>query len=174
MQTSLYTVTVPLFIKNLQNLSTFIDKSLLHAENSAIDADTLLEARLAPDQFAFARQIQLASDTAKSFVPRLKGEEPVSMTDTETTMAELKARIDATIALLEEVKPEDVDGKEDTQVTMPRWFPGKFITGFDFATQYALPNFFFHVTTAYSILRHSGVNLGKADFLGAISFKDLA
>ncbi len=173
MQTSLYSVTVPVFIKNLQNLSSFIDKSVLHAEGASIDTKSLLDARLAPDQFSFVKQIQLASDTAKAFAARLNEQDPVSMPDTESTMEELKARIDATIALLKEVKSEDVEGKEDAQVTI-KWFPGKFVTGFDYATQYVLPNFFFHVTTAYSILRHQGVDLGKADYLGGLPLQDLA
>ena len=178
MTTTLYTITVPVFIKNLQNLSGFIDKTLLHAESPAegatpIDILALVQARLAPDQFPFAKQIQLASDTAKGFAARLNGQEPVPMEDTEATMEELKKRIDATIAVLQAVKPEDVDGKEDAQVTI-KWFPGKFITGFGFATEYALPNFFFHVTTAYAILRHSGVALGKADYLGGLPLQDLS
>ncbi len=178
MNTTLYTVTIPVFIKSLENLSGFIDKAVLHAEApaegaSAINLPELMQARLAPDQFPFVKQVQLASDTAKAFAARLNGEEPVAMADTETTMEELKKRIDATIAVLKEVKPETVDGKEDAQVTI-KWFPGKFITGFGYATEYVLPNFFFHVTTAYAILRHNGIQLGKADFLGAISLQDLA
>ena len=173
MQTSLYSVTVPVFIKNLQNLSAIIDKSVIHAEGASVDPKTLLDARLVADQFPFVKQVQLASDTAKGFAARLNNQEPVSMPDTETTMEELKARIDATVAVLKEVKPEDVDGKEDTQVTI-KWFPGKFVTGFDFATQYALPNFFFHVTTAYAIIRHNGIDIGKADYLGALPLQDLA
>jgi hypothetical protein len=178
MQNSLYTFTVPVFIKNLKNLSGIIDKSVLHAEgvgegSKKFDANVLLTSRLAPDQFPFVKQVQLASDTAKAFAARLNGQDPVSMPDTENTMEELKARIDATIAVLESVKPEDVNGKEDSQVTI-KWFPGKFITGFDYATEYALPNFFFHVTTAYAILRHNGVNLGKTDFLGGLPLQDMA
>jgi hypothetical protein len=173
MQTSLYSVTIPVFTKNLQNLSNFIDKSILHAEGKQIGADSLLSAQLASDQFPFVKQIQLASDAAKGFAARITSTEPVSMPDTETTMEELKKRIDATIAVLSAIKPEDVDGKEGVQITI-RWFPGKFVTGFDYATQYALPNFFFHVTTAYAILRHVGVDLGKADFIGAMPLQDLA
>ena len=173
MNTTLYTVTVPVFIKSLENLSGFIDKTLLHAESTPdVSLENLLQARLAPDQFPFMKQVQLASDAAKGFAARLNGQEPVSMEDTEATMEELKKRIDATIAVLKDVKPEDVDGKEDVQVTI-KWFPGKYITGFSFATEYVIPNFFFHVTTAYAILRHNGIQLGKGDFLGAISLQDL-
>jgi hypothetical protein len=172
MQTSLYSVTIPVFIKNLQNLSGIIDKSVLHAEGASIDAKALLDARLVADQFPFVKQVQLASDTAKAFAARLNGQDPVSMPDTESTMEELKTRIDATITLLKEVKPEDVDGKEDVQVTI-KWFPGKFVTGFDYATQYVLPNFFFHITTAYAIIRHNGIEIGKADYLGGLPLQDL-
>ena len=166
MNTTLYTVTIPVFIKSLENLSGFIDKAVLHAEApaegaTAINLTELVQARLAPDQFPFVK-----SDTAKAFAARLNGEEPVAMADTETTMEELKKRIDATIAVLKEVKPETVDGKEDAQVTI-KWFPGKFITGFGYATEYVLPNFFFHVTTAYAILRHNGVDIGKMDYIGS-------
>ena len=172
MQTSLYSVTVPLFSKNLKNLSAILDKGVMHAENKKFDANTLLTSRLAPDQFPFVKQVQLASDAAKGLAARLNGKEPESIADTESTIEELKARIDKTIAILDAVKPEDIDGKEDVKVTLAR-FPGKFITGFDFATQFAIPNFFFHVTTAYAILRHNGVEIGKGDFLGSISFQDL-
>jgi hypothetical protein len=173
MQTSLYSVTIPVFIKNLQNLSGIIDKSVLHAVAASIDTKALLDARLVADQFPFVKQVQLASDTAKAFAPRLNGQDPVSMPDTESTVEELKARIDATIALLKEVKPEDVDGKENVQVTI-KWFPGKFVTGFDYATQYVLPNFFFHITTAYAIIRHNRIEIGKADYLGGLPLQDLA
>ncbi len=173
MKTSLYTVTVPLFIKALGNLSSFIDKAVLHAENKKIDPGTLLESRLAPDMYPFARQIQLASDQAKSFAPRLNGSEPPSIPDTEKTVEDLKARIDKTIEILKAIKPSDVDGKEDAEVTLS-YLPGKKLTGFDFATQLALPNFYFHITTAYAILRHNGVDLGKMDFIGGLSLTDAA
>jgi hypothetical protein len=171
MQTSLYSVTVPVFSKNLKNLSAFLDKGAMHAETKKFDPSTLLASRLAPDQFTFMKQIQLASDAAKAFVPRLNGQDPVSIADTETTIEELKARIDKTIEILNAVKPEEVDGQEDAKVVV-KFFPGKFITGFEFATQYALPNFFFHIVTAYAILRHNGVDLGKSDFLGSLPFQD--
>jgi uncharacterized protein len=173
MQTSLYSITVPVFSRNLKNLSAILDKGVLHAENKKFDSTVLLASRLAPDQFPLVKQIQSVSDTTKGFAARLNGQEPVSMEDSETTIEELKARIDKTIAVLDSIKPEDVDGKEDAQVTI-KWFPGKFITGFDYATEYALPNFYFHMTTAYAILRHNGVELGKTDFLGQISLQDLA
>lgn len=171
MQTSLYSVTIPVFIKSLQALSAILDKAMLHADTQNIEMQTILESRLAPDQFPFMKQIQLASDAAKSLAPRLNNQDPVSMPDTETTVAELKTRIDATIALLKEVKPEDVNGKEDSAVRT-KWFPGKKISGFAYTTEYVLPNFFFHMTTAYSILRHNGVDIGKADFLGGLSLEE--
>ncbi|MDB5264518.1 MAG: hypothetical protein JWN64_89 [Parcubacteria group bacterium] len=171
MTTSLYNVTIPVFIKGLENMAIFFDKTLIHAENKKFDVNTLLTSRLSPDQFPFAKQIQLASDAAKAFPARLKGEDPVSMPDTETTIEELRERLLKTVAVLKEIKPEDIDGNEDTQVRI-KWFPGKYITGFSYATEYALPNFFFHMTTAYAILRHNGVDLGKSDYLGALSLED--
>ncbi len=171
MKTTLYSVTIPVFINNLQRLSGILDKASAHTEMKNGDLAVLLAARLAPDQFPFIKQLQLASDTAKAFAPRLVGADPVSMDDTETTAEELKQRLDATIAILKEVKPEDVDGKEDVQVRI-KWFPGKYLTAFDYAMEYALPNFYFHMTTAYSILRHEGVELGKTDFLQALSLQD--
>lgn len=171
MQTSLYTMTVPLFIKALSNLSNFIDKAVIHAQNKDLDPDSLVESRLAPDMYPFAGQVQRASDQAKSFAPRLNGRESPSIPDTEKTMEDLKARIDKTIAILKSVKPEEVDGKEEVEVTLP-YMPGKKLNGFDYTTQLALPNFYFHITTAYAILRHNGVDLGKADFIGGLPLMD--
>lgn len=174
MKTSLYTVTIPVFIKTLTNLSNFLDKAVLHAENKKFDPETLLQSRLAPDQFPLVRQIQRASDAAKSFAPRLCGEEPPSIPDTEKTIADLKVRIDKTIEILKAVKPEDVDGKEDYDQVRLSYLPGKRLTGFVYATELTIPNFFFHVTTAYAILRHNGVDLGKMDFIGSLRLLDEA
>jgi hypothetical protein len=172
MKTSLYTVTIPVFIKNIERISGILDKAVAHlAEQEEGDEAALLATRLAPDQFPLVKQVQLLSDTAKGFAPRFTDTAPVPMEDTEATIAELKQRLEATLTLLREVKPEDIDGKEDTVIRI-KWFPGKHLTGFDYAFDYALPNFFFHMTTAYSIMRHAGVTLGKADFLAGLALQD--
>lgn len=172
MQTSLYNITIPVFIKSLQNLSGILDKGVMHAENKKFDTKTLLSSRLAPDQFPFVKQVQITCDTAKGYAPRIMGVDAVVVEDNETSIEELKARIDKTIEILKTVKPEDVDGKEDVEVRMPKYYPGQHINGFDVTMQFTLPNFFFHLTTAYAILRHNGVDLGKSDYLGQLSFKD--
>ncbi len=152
----------PVFTRALNNLSAMIDKTLAAGVSEA----TLLEARLAPDMHPLPRQIQMASDSAKGAVARLAGVEPPAMPDTETTIAELKARIAATIAYVNSSDAAALDGAEDREVVLK--FPGaemKF-TGADFLTGFALPNFFFHITIAYALLRANGAPIGKMDFLG--------
>lgn len=152
----------PVFTRALNNLSAMIDKTLAAGVSEA----TLLEARLAPDMHPLPRQIQMASDSAKGAVARLAGVEPPAMPDTETTIAELKARIAATIAYVNSIEAAALDGAEDREVVLK--FPGaemKF-TGADFLTGFALPNFFFHITIAYALLRANGAPIGKMDFLG--------
>lgn len=172
MQTSLYTVTVPVFMNSLGALRHILDKAKAFAAEKGIDANTLLEKQLAPDQFALGRQVQIICDQAKAFSFRLMGQEPPSMPDTETTIEELQARIDATLELLKAVKKEDIDGAENNEVRV-KYFPGMHFTGFGYATAYVIPNFFFHLTTAYDILRNQGMPLGKVDFIGSLPlFKD--
>jgi hypothetical protein len=126
----------------------------------------LINARLYPDMFALARQVQIASDTAKGAASRLSGVENPSYADTEATFPELQQRIDKTVAFLNSIKPEQVDGTEDKAVVMPTRSRGDLhFTGQNYLLQHALPNFFFHVTTAYDILRHNGIEIGKRDFL---------
>ncbi len=152
----------PVFTRALNNLSAMIDKTLAAGVSEA----TLLEARLAPDMHPLPRQIQMASDSAKGAVARLAGVEPPAMPDTETTIAELKARIAATIAYVNSIDAAALDGAEDREVVLK--FPGaemKF-TGADFLTGFALPNFYFHITIAYALLRANGAPIGKMDFLG--------
>ncbi|MCR6650681.1 MAG: DUF1993 domain-containing protein [Cellvibrionaceae bacterium] len=136
------------------------------------DVAVLLNARLAPDQFHLIRQIQIACDTAKLGVARLTGKVESAPThpDTETTLAELQARIKSVQDYLAGFSPEDFAGAETRTVSQPRW-EGKYLTGLEFAIQHAIPNIYFHVTTAYSILRHNGVDLGKKDFLGPMPYK---
>ena len=159
----LYDVSAPVFVRALTNLSALMDKAVAQG----FDETKLLEARLAPDMRPFSSQIQLASDSAKGAVARLTGTENPSMADTETSFAELKARIDATLTFIRSVDDSAFEGGEDRDVTLK--FPGgeQHFKGGAYLTGFALPNFFFHVTTAYAILRHAGVEIGKRDYLGA-------
>lgn len=169
MHTSLYSVTIPVMKKSLLALSKLLDKAAEHGGGAA-EAE-LLEKRFAPDMFPLVRQVQIACDQAKGFPFRLKGEEPPAIEDTETTLAELKERIAKTTAILDSVAAKDVDGKENAEVRL-KYFPGKHLTGFHYAFEYAIPNFFFHLTTAYDLLRAHGVSIGKGDFIGGLSLRD--
>jgi hypothetical protein len=163
---TIYDASIPPMIRSLENLSKIIDKAVAQAKSRDLPLSTLLEARLAPDMHPFPNQIQIASDAAKGAAARLAGIEAPSMPDVEKTFPELQQRIAKTIAFLKSVKPEQLAGAEDRTITLK--FPQgemKF-TGKDFLTGFALPNFFFHVTTAYGLLRHKGIEIGKMDFLG--------
>lgn len=166
----LYQITVPQFIKTLSNLIRILDKGAAFAENKKIEFGVLLQSRLAPDQFHLTRQIQIACDTAKLCAARLSGKEAPAHEDNEKTLPELKARIENVIGYLKDFKPEDFRGAEDKHISQPRW-EGKYLTGFEYVTQHALPNIYFHLTTAYAILRHNGVEIGKKDYLGELPFK---
>jgi hypothetical protein len=154
-------------IRSLENLSTILDKAVAQAKAEDKDLKTLLEARLAPDMHPFTRQIQIASDAARN-VARLAGSEPPSFPDTETTFPELHERIAKTIAFLKSISKEKLEGAETRKIEMKipnrtLEFPGSlYLTGF------VLPNFYFHVTTAYGLLRHKGIQIGKMDFLGGV------
>lgn len=167
--TSLYQVSIPVFIRILSNLSTLLDKGAAHAEAKKYDPSVLVNARLAPDMFALARQIQVASDSAKGLAARLAGVEVPSWPDEEKTIAELQARIAKTIDYLKSFKPEQIDGQEERTVTMKAGPNEYSFKGIDFLLGFAIPNFFFHVTTAYNILRHNGVDVGKMDYLGKVA-----
>lgn len=163
MSFGLYDASAPVFVRALTNLSALMDKALAQG----FDEAKLLEARLAPDMRPFPNQIQLASDSAKGAVARLTGTDNPSMADTETSFAELKARIDATVAFIHSVDRSAFEGGEDRDVVLK--FPGgeQHFKGGAYLTGFALPNFFFHVTTAYALLRAAGVEIGKRDYLGA-------
>ncbi len=168
----LYDLTVVQFSKVLGNLSAILDKGAAYAEAKKFDVAVLLNARLAPDQFHLIRQVQIACDTAKLGVARLTGKvdsAPVHP-DTEMTLAELQARIKSVQDYLAGFSAEDFVGAEARTVSQPRW-EGKYLTGLEFAIQHAIPNIYFHVTTAYAILRHNGVDLGKKDYLGPLPYK---
>ena len=156
--------------KVLGQMPGWLDKAVAHATAKKFDVNTLLQARLAPDQFPLLRQIQATCDQAKYAVSRTTGKETPSHPDTEQTVDELKARIATVIAYLDTYKKEDFADLASRTVTTPRW-EGKSMTASDYLVQHALPNFFFHSTTAYAILRHNGVDVGKKDFLGQLSFR---
>src|SRR5262249_47250211 len=166
MSLSMYQASAPRFVNTLRNLSAILDKAQAHAEARKIDPLVLTSSRLYPDMFALARQVQIACDTAKGAVARLAGTEVPKHEDTEQSVAELKARIDKTIAFIETFKPGQIDGSEDKALTIKLGAREVNWKGMQYLLGFALPNFYFHATTAYDILRHNGVELGKRDFIG--------
>ncbi len=178
-ETNLYTSTIPPMMKTLGALSKLLDKVSAHSETKATErrpgavyAEALLNDRLVFDQFPFAAQIRIACDNAKGGAARLAEVEIPTFEDTEKTAEELSARINKTIAFLKTIKPEQVIGKESIKISLPYW-NGKVLTGFEYATEYLMPNFYFHVVTAYSILRKNGIEIGKSDYIGGLPLKDL-
>jgi hypothetical protein len=167
----LYDATVPQFTKMLTNLSRFFDKASAWGEARKFDPETLLNARLAPDMLPLLRQVLIACDTAKLGVSRLTGKEAPKHDDTEKSIGELRARIEDTIAYLGTFERKDFEGATERRITQPRW-NGKSLSGEQYALQHMMPNFYFHVATAYGILRHNGVDLGKGDYLGAMPFRE--
>ncbi len=157
--------------KMLNNLDVWLDKAVAHAKTKSFDPVVLLGARLAPDQYPLVRQVQIVCDNAKSTAARLAGKEAPKHPDTEQTMDEVRARIRTCTSYLETFKAADFEGADARLVELP-FMPGKVIVGSDYLTEMALPNFYFHATVAYSILRHNGVNLGKPDFIGSLNVRD--
>jgi hypothetical protein len=166
MALSLYDISIPVFIRGLGQLSHLLDKGLAHAQATGIDSAVLVDARLAPDMLTLAGQIQRASDASKLGVARLAAITAPSFPDTEQTWDELQARIAKTIDFLNSVDRAQIDGFEERPVSMKVGSNELDFTGQRYLLQFALPNFFFHVTTAYGVLRHSGVPIGKRDYLG--------
>jgi hypothetical protein len=166
----MYEMTVPMFVKGLENLNRVLDKGVQFAEAKKVDADVLPNSRLAPDQFNLIRQVLVACDTAKLCTSRVTGKEAPKNDDNEKTFAELQARIKSTLSFLKGVTAKDFVGAESKKITTPRW-EGKSLTAPDYVLHHALPNFYFHMTTAYSILRHNGVEVGKKDYLGELPFQ---
>jgi len=167
---SIYDLTVPSAIKSLRNLSSILDKGAAFADSKKTPMEVLLNSRLAVDQFPLTRQIQIACDTAKFGAARLSGVTAPTHEDTEKTLAELQARIKSTISFLESLKPEQFNGAETRQITN-RFWENKWMYGKDYVPHHLLPNLYFHVTTAYSILRNCGVDIGKGDYLGQMPFQ---
>jgi hypothetical protein len=168
MAISMYQMSVPLFLKTLGNLSAILDKGAAFAEEKKVEPAVLLGYRLAPDMLNLTRQVQIASDHAKRACARLAGVEPPAYEDNEASFAQLKARIDKTVAFLKTLKPEQIDGSETREIKLKVGGVDKTLSGQAYFLHNALPNFFFHTTTAYAILRHCGVQIGKADFIGQL------
>lgn len=166
MNISMYQASAPRFINTLNNLSAILDKAQAHAEAKKIDPAALTTYRLYPDMFPMTRQVQIACDIAKGAVARLAGVEVPTHDDTEQTFAELKARIAKTIAFIKSVKPAQIDGSDDKEVMLKVGGQEVKFKGMQFLLGHVHPNFYFHVTTAYNILRHNGVEIGKRDFIG--------
>ena len=160
--------SIRLFAKTLQNLERWMDKAAEHAKARSFEVDVLAQARLAPDQYDFVRQVQAACDQAKYAAAYLGGKQPPSHPDTEKTFAELRQRIHKCLGFLETVQEKDFAGAEERKVSPP-WLGGKWLRGEDYLADVAIPNFFFHATMAYAILRHNGVPLGKMDYVGSLT-----
>ncbi len=161
-----FRLSAPLFIRGLRVLSNYMDKAEAHAAASNIDSKTLVDARLAPDMANLAGQVQRASDTSKNAIARITGITPPRMDDNETTLAELKDRIAKTIAFIEGVPEASFEGSDAREVNISVGQLKASFTGKEYLLTFAIPNFFFHVTTAHGILRQQGVAIGKADYLG--------
>lgn len=167
MTISMYQASAPIFVQFLTSLSNVLDKAAAHAEAKKIDPSVLVNARLFPDMFALVRQVRAATDHAASACGKLAGVDPPQFSNSETTIPELKDRIARTIEFIRGLKPSQIDGSEDKTITFT--FPSgatREFTGQSLLLNFSLPNFYFHVTTAYNILRHNGVEIGKRDFMG--------
>ncbi|MBV8667009.1 MAG: DUF1993 domain-containing protein [Burkholderiaceae bacterium] len=168
MSVSMYQLSIPVFTRVLNNLSAILAKGAAHAEAKKIDQSVFINARLAPDMFALARQVQIASDTVKGAAARLAGVEIPSFEDNETTFAELQARIAKTIDFIKSVSETEINGSQDRTVTLKVRGNDIHFQGLQYLIGFVLPNLYFHATAAYAILRHNGVEIGKMDYLGGI------
>jgi uncharacterized protein len=168
MTISMYAASVPVFRQMLNSLNEVLAKAEAHATEKKIEPDALLQARLFPDMFALVRQVQIGADFAKGVSARLAGVEVPSYDDNERSFAELRARIDKTLAFIDGLTPAQIDGSEAREIVLRPGTPKEQkLTGQSYLLHYGLPQFFFHVTTTYAILRHNGVALGKRDFMGS-------
>jgi hypothetical protein len=162
----MYQASAPRFANMLRNLAALIEKADAHCAAKKIEPAALTAFRLYPDMFPFTRQVQIACDTAKGAVARLAGVEIPKHEDVEQSFAELKARIAKTIDFIESVPAAKIDGSEEREIVLPMRSGERRYKGMQYLLGFAYPNFYFHVTTAYDILRHNGVEIGKADFIG--------
>ena len=168
MSISLYDVSIPIFTLSLNNLSAILDKAESHGEAKKVDPKVIPQARLIVDMLPLTSQVQIACDTAKGAAARLAGVQVPKHEDTEATLAELKTRVAKTVDFIKTIKPEQLQGAETREIVLQ--FPQTTLkfTGINYLTNFVIPNFFFHVTMAYALLRKNGVDLGKRDFLGPI------
>jgi hypothetical protein len=167
MSLSMYQASVPVFVRMLDNLSKILDLAVQYAEEKKIDPSVLINARLAPDMYPLTRQVQIATDMAKGCAARLAGLEVPVYEDNETTFPELQARIAKTLAFIQSVSAEQIDGSEERTVILK--LRGKEVSfkGQPYLLHFVLPNFYFHITIAYAILRHNGLAIGKMDYIGS-------
>jgi len=166
MSISMYQASVPRFVNILGNLSNILDKAQAHVDAKKLDTATLTTYRLFPDMLPMTKQVQIACDAAKGVVARLAGVDIPAYEDNEVTLAELKARIAKTIAFIQTISPEQIDGTEDKEIVIKRGDKETHYKGMQFLLGHAMPNFYFHVATTYNILRHNGIEIGKRDYLG--------
>lgn len=166
MKISMYQASVPVFARALNNLATVLEKAAAHAEAKKIGATVLINFRLYPDMLPLSTQVQIAADSAKGGVARLAGVEAPKYEDNEASIAELIARLRKTVTYLESIKSEQIDGSEDKTITWKTQTTSRSMQGMPYLLSHVTPNVYFHVTTAYDILRHCGVEIGKKDFLG--------
>ena len=168
MSITMHSASVPVFLRMFNNMNVWLDKADAHAQVKKFDTANYLGTRLAPDMLPFVRQIQMACDAAKFAVARLAGVDAPKFEDNETNFAELRERIAKTVAFIKTITAAQVDGTEDKDIALPRREGTLMIKGEPYLKHFVLPNFYFHMTTAYALLRHNGVDLGKMDFLGAL------
>jgi hypothetical protein len=166
MSLSMYQASIPVFVRMFGNLSEILEKAAHYAEEKKIDPSVLVNARLAPDMYPLARQVQIATDMAKGCAARLAGLEVPVYEDNETTFAELQARIAKTLAFIQGIDAGRIEGSEERSVTLKLRGREVSFMGQVYLLHFVLPNFYFHITTAYAILRHNGLAIGKMDFIG--------
>ena len=169
MSLTMHSASVPIFVRMLGNLISWLDKAEAHATAKKFEPSVLLAARLAPDMLPFPQQIQIACDAAKFCVARLAGTEAPAFADDEKTIGELRQRVMKTIDYVQSVRADKINGSDARQISVPRRAGALTMTGETYLKHFVLPNFFFHVTTVYALLRHNGVNLGKSDFLANLT-----
>ena len=167
MTISMHSASVPIFVRMLGNLTTWLDKAEAHAKAKNFESGVYLTARLAPDMLPLSAQIQIACDAAKFCIARLAGAEGPKFEDDEKTLDDLKRRVAKTIDYVQSVPAAEIDGSDARSISVPRRGGAITMDGETYLKHFVLPNFFFHVTTTYALLRHNGVELGKSDFLGA-------
>lgn len=168
MSIDMYQASIPVFIRMLDNLSSILDKAAAHAEVKNIDPSVFINYRLAPDMYPLSRQVQIATDMVKGCAARLAGMEVPSYENNETTFADLQARVNKTAAFIQSVSAGQINGSEERTITFQVRGKDVSFLGLPYLLNFVLPNFYFHITTAYAILRHNGVELGKLDYLGSI------